>query len=71
MEYNKDSFLAGIAVGRRLKGWSGGKADAGGGSSPSSGVGMGIIFDKDYVRVYDGKVIGLTEIVHEQYNKEE
>ena len=41
MNYDKDSFLAGISVGRSLKGWSG----AGGGTSEYKN---GIIFGSDF-----------------------
>ena len=43
MNYDKDSFLAGISVGRSLKGWSG----AGGGGSASE-YKNGIIFGSDF-----------------------
>lgn len=33
MEYDKNSFLAGISVGRTLKGWAGGAGGFGGGNS--------------------------------------
>lgn len=65
MDYNKESFLAGIAVGRRLKGWSGGAGDAGG-----SGDGMGIIFDLNPLFSYTGKVFAITDIVHGGHEEE-
>nr|WP_325298442.1 hypothetical protein [uncultured Dysosmobacter sp.] len=44
MEYHQDSFLAGIAVGRRLKGWAcGGDLALNMGNTGNAGGGEGII----------------------------
>lgn len=67
MTYNKDSFLAGIAVGRRLKGWAGGDA----GISPPGGTGSGIIFDKNMTFSYPGIVMEVTTIIFGEYIEEE
>lgn len=70
MDYNKDSFLAGIAVGRRLKGWSGGP---GGGGSTEKDDRKGIIFNRYMTFIYsdNGKVFDASAFIFgEEYTEE-
>ena len=69
MDYNKDSFLAGIAVGRRLKGWSGGP---GGGGSTEKDDRKGIIFNRDMTFIYSdtGKVFDASAFIFGEYTEE-
>lgn len=60
MEYNKDSFLAGISVGRTLKGWSGGNGSAG------TGNGSGIIYEANIA----GKIFEVEPVLYGEYTKE-
>lgn len=66
MEYNKDSFLAGIAVGRRLKGWAGGVGEGG-----NAGNNFGIIFGINPTYDFRGKVLDVTSVIHGDYIEEE
>lgn len=79
MEYNKESFLAGIAVGRALKGWGGGGTggDVPGGDGPGGtggcgapGCGFGIIFGAELLFEYGGKVLENPAIVFEILTEE-
>lgn len=69
MDYNKDSFLAGIAVGRRLKGWSGGPG--GGGGSIEKDDRKGIIFNRDMTFIYGdtGKVFDASAFIFGEYTE--
>lgn len=60
MNYDKNSFLAGIAVGRRLKGWaSGGDLNMGGGSGNIIIVGTFTPIKKSF----HGVIVDLPEII--------
>lgn len=63
MEYDKNSFLAGLAVGRRL-GWNGGETPAGGGHS------TGVISGAILVHGFTGKVLVNADIVFGELTEE-
>lgn len=57
MDYNKNSFLAGLAVGRRLKGWAGGVDAQLGGKTI-----LGIIYDNPTFS-NTGKVLTAIKVI--------
>lgn len=68
MEYDKDSFLAGIAVGRRIKGWSGGSGSGGGGGGS---IGNGLIFSPFLTIGLQGKLLDVPVIIYGTFVEED
>lgn len=48
MNYDKNSFLAGISVGRTLKGWAAGSEGFSGGGSGGGGMDVILVSDFEY-----------------------
>lgn len=65
MNYDKNSFLAGLAVGRKL-GWNDGEPS----SDTGSTTGTKIIFGTNLVYVYTGKVLANADIVFGELTEE-
>ena len=72
MEYHQDSFLAGIAVGRRLKGWAcGGDLALNMGDTGNAGGGMSLIWAE--LSAYQGltnRVLTMPKLICGDYEEE-
>ena len=64
MDYDKNSFLAGISVGMTLKGWAGGADGFGGGNSIAI---IPVEYEVIDVRTYAAGAINLLPIIPVEY----